>query len=305
MVVGVCEVACFNPVPAYRTAGGDVVMVERGDIHATLTLACGRCVGCRIERARQWTVRVMHEAQCYEDNCFVTLTYDDANVPCDGSLRYSDFQRFFKRLRRKLPGRVIRFYMCGEYGDQFGRPHYHAAIFNLAFRDDRYCWRDFGSGNISYRSPTLEALWPFGASSIGDLTSQSAAYVARYAMKKIYGDMAAEHYKVVDRDTGEVTWKVPEFTHMSLRPGIGAEWFRRYQCDVFPHDRVVLHGKESKPPRYYDQLFKRVDRDALEGIKESREREARLRWPDSTPERLLVREAVASARLSFFKRELK
>lgn len=311
--------ACFNPVPAYRTDSGDVVMVERGSIRATLTLACGRCTGCRVERARQWTVRVMHEASLYEENCFVTLTYAPEHLPADGSLRYRpDFQNFLKRLRRHFScrcvgashgsdcrARNIRFFMCGEYGEEGNRPHYHAALFNVDFREDAYVWKDSGSGHVVYRSPTLERLWPFGSSSFGALTQESAAYVARYAMKKVYGDLADEHYKDVDRETGEVTWRVPEFTHMSLKPGIGAGWFSKFRGDVFPHDRVVVGGVESRPPRYYDTLMKRLDRDLVEELKMAREARARERWQDNTPERLASRETVAKARLAFFRRKLK
>lgn len=283
---------------------GDVVFDERGDVQATLTLPCGRCIGCRIERARQWSVRVMHEAASWDETCFCTLTYDDDNVPSSGSLQYSDYQKFMKRLRKAL-ARPVRFYMCGEYGDELGRPHYHAALFNASFRDDRYVWRDFGSGQVVYRSPLLERLWPFGMSSVGELTHESAAYIARYVMKKVTGQAADSHYQVVDQGTGEISWKVPEFTHMSLKPGIGATWFKRFHTDVFPHDRVVVRGKEWKPPRYYDQLEKRRDPDSMEEVKLSREARARENWQDSTPERLAVREIVTQARLSTFRRKLK
>jgi len=70
-------VACFKPLTAFRQANGSVVFAERGDVVATLALPCGRCIGCRLERARQWSVRVMHEASLYEENCFVTLTYSE------------------------------------------------------------------------------------------------------------------------------------------------------------------------------------------------------------------------------------
>lgn len=294
--------ACYSPVPAFRTAEGQVVMVERGNVVASLTLACGRCVGCRVERARQWTVRVMHEASLYDENCFVTLTYDDAHLPSDNSLQYGDFQRFLKRLRKWRP---VRFYMCGEYGDERGRPHYHAALFGVGFREDRYVWRDFGSGHVVYRSPRLEGMWQFGASSIGELTVESANYIARYVMKKVYGDLADRHYEDVDRETGVVTFRVPEFTRMSLKPGIGAGWLRKFESDVYPHDRVVFKARECKPPRYYDQLLKRENPELLEELKERRVAQARARWPDNTPERLVVRETVAKARLTSYRRKLK
>lgn len=292
-------------MPAWRTGSGDVVMLERGDVRSTMSLACGRCLGCRLERSRQWAVRVMHEASLQEENCFVTLTYDDEHVPADGSMRYGDFQKFMKRLRRRFFSSRVRFFACGEYGENLGRPHFHAILFGVDFRADRRYWRKSESGFRCDRSPSLETLWPFGSSEVGDVSFESAAYVARYALKKVTGDLADEHYKTVDRDTGEVTWREPECVHMSLKPGIGAGWFDKFHQDVFPHDRVVVRGVPSKPPRFYDKLLKRRDPSLLEELQEVREREARIRWPDNTPERLLVREVVQRARVSFLKRKLK
>lgn len=313
---GVCEVACYCPIAAQRSADGSILVVKRSDLH-NLTLACGKCVGCRIEYARQWTVRVMHEASLYEWNCFVTLTYKDA----PRSLEYRrDVMPFIKKLRERLRERcvehvpddagkcafcMVRYFMCGEYGDEKGRAHYHFAFFNLDFRSDRYVWRDFGSGHVVYRSPLLESVWTHGDSSVGELTRESANYIARYVMKKVTGDRALKHYEDVDPDTGEVTWRSPEFTHMSLRPGIGADWFRRFSSDVFPHDRVVVSGRESKPPRYYDVLFKRMNPVVLDAVKSARVAEARKRWPDNTSARLAVREVVANARLRNFRRKMK
>lgn len=301
--------ACFHPWQGWRTSSGEVVFVERGDVVESLSLACGWCIGCRSERSRQWAVRVMHEASLYERNCFISLTYDDPHLPVGGSLYYADFQRFMKRLRKKFPG--TRFYMCGEYGDEGDRPHFHAGLFGIDFSEDRTPWK-LRRGYQVWRSPTLELLWPFGISEIGSLDFESAAYMARYVMKKVNGDLADDYYARVDLDTGEVRWLTPEFTRMSLKPrhkggagGIGAGWYERFSSDVFPHDRVVVNGVETKPPRYYDQLLKRSNPELLESIKAERVVQARERFADNTPERLKVREAVARARLAFYKRSLK
>lgn len=297
--------ACFHPVPAFRTESGSVVMVERGSIVGALQLPCGRCVGCRLERSRQWVVRMMHEASLYGENGFVTLTYDDAHLPPGGSLRYSDFQGFMRRLRERLrrrDGTRVKFYMCGEYGEELERPHYHVALFGCSFRADRYVFAKGGSGKVVYRSPLLESCWELGSSCVGELTPESAGYIARYVLKKVTGPRSSEHYDKVDVDTGEVTHRVPEFAHMSLRPGIGGRWFERFASDVFPHDRVVLSGRASKPPRYYDTLFKRADRAGFERVKDDRLVEAGLRWPDNTSARLSVKEEVTKARLSRFRR---
>lgn len=248
----------------------------------------------------------MHEARCWEDNCVLTLTYDDDHLPSDGSLHYRrDFVPFMKRLRRRFQPRTIRFFCAGEYGDDLGRPHFHVVLFNFAFLNDRTPWAKSKTGYQVWRSVTLESLWKFGNSDIHDLTPEFANYVARYVVKKVTGDKADEHYRTVDVETGEITWKVPELCQMSRRPGIGSRWFERFHQDVFPHDRVVSRGVRKKVPRYYDKLFKKMDPDLLEELKEGRESRARLRFADNTPERLAVREHVENERLRFYKRGLK
>lgn len=191
--------------------------------------------------------------------------------------------------------------MCGEYGEKLGRPHYHYCLFGEDFREDRYEWRT-SNGNLLYRSPWLEELWPHGNAEIGDLTFESAAYVARYIMKKITGDMANDHYKRVCPETGEIYWLPPEFNVMSRRPGIGAEWMEKFRNDVYNTDSVVVRGMQCKPPRYYDKLLELVDAAAAEQIKE--ERAKGINHDDNTPERLAVRETVARARLNLKKRQL-
>ena len=120
-------------------------------------MPCGQCIGCRLERSRQWAIRCVHEASLWPDNCFVTLTFDDDNIISSGSLVKADFQKFMKRLRKRF-GKGVRYFHCGEYGDLLGRPHHHACLFNFSF-PDRYLWSSSGGVNL-YRSPTLEELWP-------------------------------------------------------------------------------------------------------------------------------------------------
>ena len=250
--------ACFHPIEAYKTNGGSIVFRDPGPaLHSLLKLPCGRCIGCRLERSRQWSLRCINEASLYKDNAFVTLTYDDAHLPPGRSLQYRDFQLFLKRLR-KYYGTNVRFYMCGEYGTQTQRPHYHACLFNLSISDKKLHSRS--GDDYLYSSLTLSKLWPYGHSLIGDVTSKSAAYCARYMMDKLkWDDKTNAAYANTDPDTGEVTYRTPEFSRMSLRPGIGAPWVAKFGSDVFNHDKHVYEGKPSKPPRYYDILHKRTD----------------------------------------------
>lgn len=294
--------ACFSPIEAYQLEGGAIVFAERGRVLRPLKLPCGQCTGCRLERSRQWATRVLHESSCYEFNSFVTLTYDNAHLPVNQSLRYRDFQLFMKRLRKHFG--PVRFYMCGEYGEGVARrPHYHACLFGVFFSDRVYHSKS-GSGEDLYSSVLLDSLWQNGLSTIGDVTFDSAAYVARYCMKKVTGNKAAAHYSSFDPLTGELFSLTPEFNKMSLKPGIGAKWFDKFKSDVYPHDFVVVNGVQAPPPRYYDKLLERVDPDMQEALEVPRYRKSLACAVDNSPARLRVREQVTRARLAFKKRSL-
>jgi len=175
------------------------------------------------------------------------------------------------------------------------------AIFGEDFTKDRYFWRKSPSGHPLYRSPTLEKAWKFGNSEIGELTFDSAAYIARYIMKKINGKLADEHYKRVNLTTGETYWITPEFALMSRggrkdKRGLGAGWFDKFRGDIYPHDFVVMNGHPHKPPRYYDKLMETIDREAVALLKLEREFTSRSAAADNTPRRLRAKEKVALAR---------
>nr|QJB21032.1 MAG: replication initiator protein [Microvirus sp.] len=288
---------CFHPLQAFQCSDGSVVFVDnlrRNDVVRSLSLPCGQCIGCRLARSRMWAMRCMHEASLYKANSFITLTYSDEFLPDRGRLEYPDFQKFMKRLRKRA-GSDVRFYMCGEYGPENWRPHYHALLFGFDFADKRYSCRT-GSGEKVFSSNLLSALWPYGYTSVGAVTFESAAYVARYCVQKVTGDAADEHYKRYDM-LGEYNLP-PEFNHMSLKPGIGARWFDKYKSDVYNHDYVVINGKECAAPKYYDKLFSREFPEDLETIKHVRESRGRAHYQDNTPERLAVKEIVQRARMS-------
>jgi len=246
-------------------------------------------------------MRAVHEAKLYKRNCFITLTYDEENLPHRGQLTYQHFSDFMKRLRKKY-GDNIRFYMCGEYGETFERPHYHAIMFNYDLEDKRI-WK-MERENPLYTSETLTDLWGKGHTSIGSVTFQSAAYVARYIMKKVTGDAAEDHYNFIDEGTGEFIERKPEFTNMSRKPGIGGKWFDRFQDDVFPDDFVVLNGKKVTPPRFYTNQYELLYPEEVAKIKLARKKRSQKRVADSTPERLKVREQVLQSRLQRLKRTI-
>lgn len=258
-----------------------------------LSLPCGRCMGCRLEKSRQWAVRCLHESKCYKDNCFVTLTYSPEKLPKNGSLVRKDVQDFLKRLRFKFSDRKIRVFYCGEYGDSLSRPHYHLCLFNLDFPDKEFLFKI--EGNVSYTSKILSELWPNGISSVTGFSFETAAYVARYCTKKITGPNAKKHY-------GD---RVPEFAGMSLKPGIGKSWFDKYaKTDLFPHDNVISRGAKSKPPRYYDILRERVDPDGFAKAKEARRELGEERADDNTFDRLAVKLKCLEARTRLLLRKM-
>lgn len=294
--------ACFHPIDAWRHENGSVVFWEkRGVTSEKIMLPCGQCVGCRLERSRQWAIRCMHEAQLHERNAFVTLTYDDAHLPEHGQLVYEDFQKFARALRRA--GKVLRYYGCGEYGSINMRPHFHACLFGLGF-DDGVLFKSKGGHKI-YTSAELSSFWPHGYSSFGEVTFESAAYVARYIMKKVTGDAADAHYRRVDVKTGEVFWLEPEFNFMSLKPGIGAEWFKKYTSDVLPRDYCVVRGRKMKVPKYYQKLMKLTDGTAMAEVEAERfARSVEYEKENPNPPSLASREAVAYAQIENLKRDL-
>jgi len=243
----------------------------------------------------------MHEAQLHESNCFLTLTYDDKHLPEHGSLYYSDVQKFYRRVRKKLGS--FRHFTCGEYGPKLQRPHYHACIFGLDFPDKKH-FKTSPSGGEIFTSALLDSLWTEGFASVGGLSYESARYVAGYCTKKITGQLAATHYARPSIHTGELVQLEPEFGHMSLKPGIGHGWYKKYKSDVFPRDHVVYDGLKLPVPKYYYNLLKKEENTQSDEIEYQRFLKSNLNPQDHTRERLATREQVATARASFKKRNL-
>lgn len=321
--------SCLYPmqawqIPASKSSTGKAVIVfqeQVGSLWEHLTLPCGGCATCRLERSRQWAMRCVHEAQMYERNCFITLTFDDDHLDDrvrPFSLDKREFQLFMKRFRKKF-GNGIRYYHCGEYGELSGRPHYHACIFNFDF-PDRVFYSCKNGVNL-YSSELLSSLWPYGFCSVGDVTFESAAYVARYIMKKINGDLkeklvdvfdpisetvySKRHYEFIDFSTGECYERIPEYTTMSRRPGIGRSFLDKYTSDIYDFDFVVFPGRgKMRPPKYYDSVYEFYDPDSMRNLKDIRISNAGKHWEDQTPQRLAVKEKVVNARLSILKRSL-
>jgi hypothetical protein len=301
---------CFHPIEAYQHEnGGSLIFSERIN-HRKIDIPCGQCIGCRIEHSRQWAMRMVHEASMHSDNCFITLTYNPENLPPDGGLIKKDFQNFMKRLRKHIAPKKVRYYHCGEYGDTNNRPHYHAILFGYNFDDWVYLF-DSPSGSPIYTSPTLERIWKYGFVTIGEVTFESAAYCARYVVKKIKGKKADEvdketglkPYERINSYTGEISEVLPEYSSMSRRPGIGYNWISTYRSDCYPKDFTTIRGARMKPPKYYDRYLESIDPEMYDDIKAGRQLEGYLN-PDGDRARLPAREQVKLAQSDKLKRSL-
>ena len=247
-------------------------------------------------------MRIIHESQMHEANSFITLTYAPEELPKDRSLNKKHFQEFVRELRRHLSPKKIRYFHCGEYGEEFERPHYHAIIFGYDF-PDRIIWKD-KPGYEVFRSPLLEKLWTRGFSTVQDVTYDAALYVANYTTQKITGEKAQAHYEIVDPETGEIFDRLPEYATMSRRPGLGESYFKKYKDEMYVTDSVIMKGKEVPLPRYYDKLMAEEDEFNLMETKEKR-REYHVRNPEEACERRLrTKEKVKKAQMNFKQRRL-
>ena len=235
-----------------------------------IQVPCGQCLACRLQQTRQWADRCVLEAKKYKDNYFITLTYDDAHLPPNASLRPKDLQLFMKRLRRHFEGVKIRFLACGEYGTKTMRPHYHVLVFNCPLNDvidvfqrydplhKRYVkyLRDKAANENLRHSKTIYDLWidgktkeHLGLISVGQFNYDTAAYVSQYVTKKTNPKM---------KQIYEDLHLVPEFLRMSNRPGIGADYFHDHDDGVYASHLIVPSPGEAHKscvPRYFDKLF--------------------------------------------------
>lgn len=293
--------SCFHPLPAIKKRYSDQFIVGRqgesfepyvdsltGELIEQIKIPCGKCIGCRMDYSRAWADRCVLESLDYpSDRCwFVTLTYNDDNIETDkrslisdkGTLTLypKDVQDFLKRLRIEWQRRYncdgIRFFMCGEYGSTTARPHYHLLIYNLPIPDLSF-YKANMQGDILYNSPELEDIWSHGFVVIGKFEWKTAAYTARYVLKKFKGKTKEEtddHYKSVGL--------YPEFTRCSRRPGIARPFYDRHSSEIYKNDEIILPGgRVTKPPKYFDKVLRDEDPDLMQFIKSARRHVAELK----------------------------
>lgn len=279
---------------------------EHGESHEIVTLPCGRCIYCVMRKSGDWALRCVHEMGFWDTGCFLTLTYathklvyrnpDSADK---ATIVKKHFQDFMKRLRehitRKENGHEIKYFACGEYGDKTERPHYHSLVFGWKPSDLEPVPNNPGTTDPLYDSKTVEKLWGHGRVRIGTLTARSAAYVARYTVKKQYGEFGEREY--------ELTGRIPPFLLCSQ--GIGRDYFLRWRADIYPSDFIVDEEdfRRHAVPRFYDKLLEAADLKQYEAVKRKRreKQSANYKPEENTALRLQVREEALEKRFQFAK----
>lgn len=254
---------CISPIKAGFNQAGDIVYssTKASPELASFEFECRKCLPCRLNIAREKATRCVHEAQCHEDNIFLTLTYNEESLQSP-RLIYRDFQLFMKKLRDKIYQKHLKinedlighklsketkkeirnqtyipFMVTGEYGDINKRPHWHAIIFNYAPLDSEHKYTT-ERGEKVFNSNELQKIWGKGNIEYGTVTMDSASYVARYAAKKL------THGKDQDHD-------YHPFHRTSCKRAIGRTWIEKYWKHTFENGFIVLpNGQKSKIPRY-------------------------------------------------------
>lgn len=199
-------------------------------------VSCGKCIECKMKKSEMWAFRVALEASLYDNNCMITLTYNEDNLPAGQTLSLTDYQKFVKRLRKSIAPKKIRFFGCGEYGERNARPHYHIIVFGWKPADlVKFCI-DKKKQQL-FRSTHIEKLWTKGFSTVGEVTFDTAKYCALY-LQKPPKDGLLRPFVTMSKNNG----------------GIG---FNAFNHKWLYSDKLYVNGKSCSIPRYFlDKLEK-------------------------------------------------
>lgn len=264
-------------------------------------IGCGRCLGCQLDRSSSWATRATHEARYFDRNCFVTLSWRDEAMPSNPAEARYELRKFQARFRAEF-GAGKRFFGCMELGERFSRPHAHFIVYGEDFKE---ACRPLGSSksrNPLWTNPVLDRIWPFGFAWVGEFTSDSAAYVARYVVKKA-GQPAV--VSLAHPVTGELAdWPTVYRPFYPLRPALGVRFLEEFSEDVWSGLRA-RGGARVPTPRAYSKRLKVVDPDRYEQLVEDRIQAmtAKRDVSEESPQRMEAKAEVMRAKLNFFTRE--
>lgn len=313
---------CYTPLKGFRDPFTGALVFNPQNTLQEMEVGCGSCLGCRVDHRLMWSIRIVHEAAMHEynfGNSWATLTYRDPSacttkqyknghhIDSHGQLIPSHVSKFIRSLRDANKDHKIRYFYCGEYGDENQRPHYHVCLFNHSF-NDQYLWKD-DEGLYTYESKELNSHWPWGFTTVAPLNYRTASYTAGYSLKKITGERAFDHYLRCD-EHGQVYWLQPEFIRMStgrkFPAGLGASFYEKYTSDIFPSDTSPIpgHGTSQYVPRYYQNILANQNPEVLEQIKILRQKFITEHADDFTPQRLRDKYICARAKENQLTRNL-
>lgn len=296
---------CTSPLTAYIAEGGGLTfhpMSKHGDSRE-IKIPCRQCLSCRLNRASEWQTRLVHEGKQHTSKIFLTLTYNDDNLPKYGSLETRHLQLFIKRLRKAIAPIKIRYYACGEYGDTTRRAHYHAIIYGWEPSDGRL--HSVGSsGDKLYVSALLSQLWTKGNHLYSPADEGTMGYVARYSVKKQTGQSGKDVYKHLDDDTGELTPIKPPFAIMSLKPMIGGDHLEKFQDDYFRLGSTIINGTRKPLPMAYVRKLKKINPSWHTEFIDKGSDFAYAHREDFTYQRLAVADEVLKAKTKTLQRKI-
>lgn len=262
-------------------------------------IPCGKCWACQLNYSAEWATRIMLEAQKYDHNYFVTLTYDEEHVPVLDHIEYEEVYKvheevierkeitiendgtwgfslapqhmitFLNSLRKyfeRKGHKGIKYFYCGEYGETTQRPHYHIILLNCPLDITQFYDTHIDNNyKAHWKSKEIERFWNKGMMDLAECEWSCIAYVARYCTKKL--DFSGDKRFYLNQGL------IPEYVRMSK--GIGFDYFRQHKDEIYKNDEMIMKTVKGntgsfKPPKAFDRKFKEIDPKGFELIRKSR-----------------------------------
>jgi len=227
---------CLFPQNAELNEFGRISFTREGN----LKLPCGKCTECISKRSIEWATRARHEISCHKENSFITLTYNEDNLPPINSIK-TEFQKFIKRLRKYTKSK-IRYMVSHEYGSQTFRPHHHVILFGYNPPNQKYL-KQTKKGEQLFTSQDVQKLWSLGFHSIGTANEKTAYYIASYSLK-------GKKHTLPDPTTGEMI-TISDCMDVSKRPAIGYNYFEKNHQQLIDSNEML--------PRYYFKKLQTIN----------------------------------------------